>query len=121
MKTTLIISSKVVSNNKFYSGMHWVVRKKLADAWHEEIFYECKRQKIPKFSFVHITIKSISKRVLDADNICAKLCIDGLVLAEIIKDDSPEYVKSVTLVSEKGKEEQTIIIIQEAKVGEIKK
>lgn len=94
-----------------YAGMHWSKRSKIADEWHNLIFYECKIQKIPKFLDAYITITSISKKPVDADNICAKIIIDGLVTAGILEDDTPKYLKAVTTISEKGSEELTIIQI----------
>ena len=111
MQATLILQKKALSWNKLYAGMHWSQRSKLADEWHELVFYECKIQKIPKFLDIYVRIISTLKKPLDADNICAKIIIDGLVLAGIIKDDTPRYVKAVTLISKKGNEELTKVEI----------
>jgi len=43
-----------------------------------------------------IHIKSIRKRLTDVDGISAKSCIDGLVLADIIPDDSPDIITEVS-------------------------
>ena len=55
---------------------------------------------------------SIRKRLTDADGVSAKAAIDGLVLAGILPDDSPKYVKEVTYSQEKGDPEKTIIEIK---------
>lgn len=94
-----------------YAGIHWTKRSKIAQEWHDLIFYECKIQKIPKFLDAYITITSISKKPFDADNICAKVIIDGLVTAGIIEDDTPKYLKAVTTISIKGDKELTTIEI----------
>lgn len=111
MKATLIIQEKIVSWNQFYGRKHWSERKKIVDYWHHLVKIECYIQKIPSFNTVHITIKSISKRPIDPDNICAKSIIDGIVHAGVLTDDTPKYVKSVTLISEKGKEEITEVTL----------
>ena len=58
-----------------------------------------------------IHIHSIRKRLADPDGVSAKACIDGLVHAGLLQDDSPKYVKEVSYSQEKGKEEETIITI----------
>jgi len=61
---------------------------------------------------VSIHIHSIRKRLTDCDGTSGKAAIDGLVLAGIIEDDSPKFVKSVTFSQEKvDGPEKTIIRI----------
>ena len=72
------------------------------------------QEETPRFnSPVSIHIHSIRKRSTDADGISAKAVIDGIVRAGILIDDSPQYVKEVSYSQEKGKEEKTIITIQD--------
>jgi hypothetical protein len=59
-----------------------------------------------------IHVHSVRKRLADADGISAKAAIDGLVLAGILPDDSPKYVKEVRYSQEKGEPEETIIEIK---------
>ena len=64
-----------------------------------------------------IEIISYRYRLADADGISAKALIDGLILAEILPDDSPKYVKEVGFSQVKiGKDEmeRTEVIIGEA-------
>jgi Holliday junction resolvase RusA-like endonuclease len=49
-------------------------------------------------------------RPLDADNICAKLYIDGLVAAGVIRDDDPKHVVSVTTASYVDREWPRLVI-----------
>ena len=56
---------------------------------------------------------SVRKRLADADGISGKACIDGIVHAGLLPDDSAEYVKEVSYSQEKGKEEYTVIEIYE--------
>lgn len=51
---------------------------------------------------VHITITAYRTRLIDPDNICAKLLIDGLK-KEILPDDSSKWVQSVTTICKKSK------------------
>ena len=51
----------------------------------------------------------------DSDNICAKYVIDAIVDAQILKDDSPKYVKETTCTPGKikaGETEETIITLR---------
>ena len=113
MQKTLTIDRKAISNNVFYSNKHWSVRKKLADEWHELVYWLCKEQKIPSFKKgVSITITSYAKRPLDPDNICGKIILDGLVHAQVIGDDTPEWVRSVTLKSRKATYDKIKVVIK---------
>jgi hypothetical protein len=59
-----------------------------------------------------IHIHSIRHRLADIDGISVKACIDGLVHAKVLQDDSPKYVKEVTFSQEKSDVEKTIITIK---------
>lgn len=90
--------------NKFYSGMHWTQRKAEAERVHDLVVYEAYKQiginNIRKFELpVDITIVAyFAKSWQDADNIAAKLYVDGLKYL-LLKDDSPKWVQSVTTTS----------------------
>ena len=101
-QVTLVLPDETpISWNKMYSGMHWAKRKAEVDRVHLTI-----RAAIdpcwPMFTKpVNITIVVYfkNKRVrLDASNIAAKLYEDGLI-GWLIKDDNPDYVRSMTTVS----------------------
>ena len=68
----------------------------------------------PFDSLVRVHFHSVRKRLADSDGISGKACLDGIVEAGILHDDSPAYVKDVTHSQEKGKEEYTIITISKA-------
>ena len=64
---------------------------------------------------VNITVISYRKRITDTDGISVKAVLDGIVRAGILQDDSSEQVKSITFENrkcDKGKEEETIILIE---------
>lgn len=69
---------------------------------------------IPPFnSPVHITFHSTRTRLADADGISGKAALDGIVAAGILRDDSAEFVQAVEHRQEKGKQEETRIVIEE--------
>ena len=108
-----------ISWNKLYKQKHWSYRKRMADAIHSLVIYSIRSQYDEVIQFVapvDITIKATYKRSpVDADNICAKLYIDGLVRAGVIEDDDPKHVSSVTLMSRKGSSNNVVITIEEVK------
>lgn len=60
----------------------------------------------------HIVIHSLRRRLADADGISGKAAIDGLIHSGVLRDDSPQFVKSVTFSQEKTDgPEKTIIRI----------
>jgi Holliday junction resolvase RusA-like endonuclease len=73
-------------------------------------------KKAPSFNTrVNITVISYRKRKHDTDGISAKAAIDGLVHAQILKDDSRDEVEEVRFKSikcAKDEAEKTIIIIE---------
>ena len=60
-----------------------------------------------------IHIHSVRRKLCDADGVSAKAAIDGLVLSDIIPDDSPDIVSEVSFSQEKGKDEKTIITLED--------
>jgi len=86
--------------NKLYSGAHWSIRANEADRVHGLIREAVKGYKVLEAP-VDITITAYFRtRPQDADNILSKLYIDGMK-GIVIKDDNPEYVRSVTTKSRK--------------------
>lgn len=64
---------------------------------------------------VRIHVRSIRRRLCDADGICAKAAIDGIVHAKILTNDSPTEVTEVSYSQEKapsGGQEITVITIE---------
>ena len=69
-------------------------------------------EKVTRFDTpVRVHFHSIRKRLADVDGISGKAVLDGIVIAGVLADDSPEFVKQVTYSQEKGAEEKTIITI----------
>lgn len=98
--TTIILhGERPISWNKFYSGNHWTVRREEADRVHMLMRAAIDPTADQYRSPVHIhIIVYFDRRPMDADNIAAKLYIDGLK-PWLIRDDTPECVRSVTTSS----------------------
>jgi len=101
-----------VSTNDIYAGVHWRKRKNLADLYHMSLF-NYKNKQVKDYPVDISYIFSFKGRTLDCDNCSymAKLLKDGLRKWKIITDDSPEFVQSVTLMSQKGKRDEVEIVI----------
>lgn len=102
------------SLNKLYAGQHWSYRSILAMQTHALIRASlremgiCKPQPFPYR--VNITITGYFKgRILDSDNISAKMYVDGLKGILLI-DDSPKYVGTVSTRSEHDNENPRVTI-----------
>ena len=108
------------ATNKFYSGMHIQVRRRLAKQWHSDIAWLVKEQNIKPLSeeYYPATVQVYGifgpkRRMFDADGLAAtgKLIIDGLVRAGILVNDSLKYIRNVEYIPQKGAETQTIVRI----------
>lgn len=99
--TLMLEGEQPMSWNKMYAGLHWSDRKAEADRVHLAVRVAIDPNE-PMFDKpVSITIRAYFKNrrlQLDASNIAAKLYEDGLI-GWLIKDDSPQYVRSMTTVS----------------------
>ena len=75
------------------------------------------KEKAPRFNTpVNIHVHSYRYRLADADGICCKYAIDGLIHAGILADDSPKEVEKVSYSQTKIKrpaEEKTVIQIEQ--------
>ena len=78
---------------------------------------EKKNKRLDTFgSPVSLLVVSYRHRLCDSDGISAKAAIDGLTLAGILENDSPEIVKEVRYEQHKiesNEQEKTIIQIKE--------
>ena len=84
------------STNKFYSGMHWTKRKKIADQWHNMVQLNTSNRSGMFLNPVHITMMFNNR--FDIDNCAgmAKVIIDGMK-GTVIKDDDKRFVRKLTL------------------------
>jgi Holliday junction resolvase RusA-like endonuclease len=98
--------------NEFYSGVHWHKRRFIAEEIHWQVAAAVPGDAEPFAGPVNICVTAYRKRVIDADNVAAKLVIDGLCQAGLLEDDSPAWVESVTTRSRKGEPRVEIKIVE---------
>lgn len=111
------VKGRPPSLNDWYGSGSWRRRHAQKAQWGPIFFYAIKESKLPKLKSVHVSVTQFCKgRARDADNVvpCAKLFLDALVDAGNLPDDSPEYVRSVTLASRKGREDRVVVAVAEA-------
>lgn len=107
----VLVGERPMSWNKYYSGMHWTKRAEETQRVHYLVLSQLKSVQLFTKP-VNISIIGYFKGVpQDCDNICAKVYIDALK-GKIIKDDSPDFVESVTTKSKKDKDYKLEINIQ---------
>lgn len=111
----VIVSMKIpkkISTNKIYEGVHWSQRAKDKDLFLWEFLTIA--GKIPTINACELTFDyEFKSRPLDCDNCSymSKLLIDCLRHYNKIKDDTPDYVKSIKITSKKGDEDNVRITI----------
>lgn len=94
----ILQNERPISWNIFYSGKHWSKRAKDTQYFHSLFAGEktLQRNRPVKLVFpVKIIITAyMSKHLMDPDNICAKVIIDGLK-PWLLPDDTYRYIDSV--------------------------
>lgn len=106
----LIPLPEKLSLNKLYSGVHWSKRKKMADEWHM-VTLPFKRKLKPERLPTGVTYDfRLKGNLLDVSNLAGmvKLLEDSMVLNGILPDDSPKYVREITMSVCKGNNEVDI-------------
>lgn len=107
---------KAISWNTLYRGGHWTIRQRVADHAHQEVAValqeNAKKFKVP----VDIKITAYLNRIIDPDNLCSKIIIDGLK-GKIIEDDTSKFVNSVTTMTRKAASNFVEIEITEADIS----
>ena len=110
MKFTIPIIEKI-SNNKLRT-VHWGIRASITKKYIKKVKTACRLFRQIETSIDLVVTFYFKNRPLDCSN-CAGMCKmieDGLVEAGIIKNDSPDYVESVTLISKVDKNNPRITI-----------
>ena len=101
------------SFNDWYKTLHWAVRKKTVDFWHDEVQNAILEQKVGKLSFPVILLfrLEIKKGVIVRDSsncsITVKLMEDGLVKAGILKGDDPRFVRAIIMFACRSVDEES--------------
>lgn len=95
----ILEKERPISLNQYYAGMHWSKRSEEAKRVHYLMMSKIQRGVTFFKNPVEIEVTCYFKsNPMDADNIVAKLYIDGLK-GKVLVDDTPKYVKGVKLVS----------------------
>lgn len=100
----------VPSLNKFYQGGHWIMRKKMADKYHNQIKLQLIGKDLPLFEAVRVVCNSNSRLDLDNRILAVKFTLDALKELGVIQDDSPKFVKEVVISDDKEMDKNTFII-----------
>ena len=90
--------NKRFSDNAYYAGKHWAVRKKDADYWHNMVRACMDRQGVRKRPFEKpVEILLFWNDRLDVDNhsIMGKMIVDAMK-GRLLQNDSKKWVRSVT-------------------------
>ena len=115
--TLTLVGERPTSWNTFYAGQHWTQRRAEAERVHQLVRAAMTGDEVLFERPVTITVDVLFKsRPLDADNIMAKLYIDGLK-GWLIKDDNSIYVRSVTTRSSLCRNGAAVIITVEEVQG----
>lgn len=98
-----------VSANAFYAGMHWGKRKRIADEYHKALIeHRNGRWHTP----LHLNfVFTFRGKMLDVSNCfaMAKMLEDAMVLNNIIPNDDPLVVESVSIRVMSGKKDTVSI------------
>ena len=82
--------------------MHWARRQELMELWRQEVAVAAIQAGRPQMRAARIRLRLYYDRLPLPDFdyallVAAKLCLDGLVPAGVLPDDSPAHVRSVEL------------------------
>lgn len=93
-----------------WTRMHFHVRNKLKQEWHDMVYFCIKQEKIPKITQpVKLWIEIYhSKENIDLDNYTPKFICDPL-RDTILTDDSVRYIKDLRITAVKSKEKKTVV------------
>ena len=89
--------NKRFSDNAYYAGKHWAVRKKDADYWHNMVRACMDRQGVRKRPFERPVVVHIwwnDKLDIDNHSIMGKMIVDALK-GRLINDDNRKWLKGV--------------------------
>lgn len=99
MKTIVLPGERPTSWNKYYSGAHWSERRDEVNRVRQVVRAALTGNEEPYPFAVKIEITAYyDNHPLDCDNLAAKLYIDALK-GWLLRDDTPQCVRSVTTAS----------------------
>ena len=100
--TVDVDSDLKMSLNKIWWWVHWGVRSTFRNIWHEEIYAIAKKEWFKMINdLIHIEYRyEFKTRYLDTSNcsVMNKAIEDWLVEAEVLHDDTPQYIESSTTI-----------------------
>lgn len=103
------------SNNRFIGRTNYREYQRIKKQWAELIAFLCRPR--PKEPLSGVTVKISyyfpDNRRRDCDNYSGKMILDGLVKAEIIKDDSFQVISLLLDACFGSKDAKTVIEIEE--------
>jgi hypothetical protein len=115
MKQTVEIALPYkISTNSIYAGTHWTKRKSYKDLMRWAL--------VPAISSINPITKgtltfefNFKNKPLDCSNcsFMVKMIEDVLVEHSILEDDSPKYIKKITIISQKAKKDVCILTLEE--------
>jgi len=99
---------------------HWARKAALAQGIKSAVFIIAKSNRVPRMGGAHVTLHWVpkDKRRRDTDNPIPtlKACIDGLVKAGVVPDDSSEYVSSEVVIDPVDKNNPRLYLSIEERV-----
>lgn len=112
MTRIILENYKCPSWNVFYAGKHWSTRQEMKEEALFAVMEALNNKKLTvSTAKVRITVVAYLKRVIDPDNVCEKMIIDGLKKV-LFKDDSAKYVECVTTKVQKSDKDFTEIVVE---------
>jgi len=106
------------TTNSERAGNRWE-RAALVKTWRQAFKLLAKSEKIPPLVWAHVTVEPFQKGGVLQDvascNPAVKAAIDGVVDAEVLIDDSPKYLKSITFLPPKKGKNSLVIHIRGVK------
>ena len=113
MKIEIPLPEKI-STNSIYSGTHWTKRSQQKQLYRHSLCY-IKPEKVFSYPVTIDYLFTFKSRPLDTTNCAymAKLIEDSLVHNKVLDDDSPKYVKTSRITSQKGEVDSVIVHIIE--------
>lgn len=91
----IIPNHQCPSWNGTYAGQHWAKRSAMANTLHWLTRAAIPAEAEAFTGPVAVTVTAYRDRLIDPDNVPAKMYIDGLK-GRLLDDDTPQYVRSVT-------------------------
>lgn len=94
------IEGRPISWNFYYAQRHWSARQAKSLEWKWRVKAALMKYHVPRAALKHaVSIEFVAyvKRPIDCDNICIKVIIDGLREWGLLQDDTPAWVKQISI------------------------